>query len=101
MSSSKTVNLSTQMQPLSLNTPTVALTPSNPRRAAGKVVLECPRCCWIFEVQSPDRRHPACAFSKPDAAGAAVIEEPRVCRNPKCKKHFSLYWHKPAGRASA
>ncbi len=100
MSSAKTVNLSAQVQPLSLNTPTVAFTPSKPTGEVGKVVLECPRCCWIFEAKSPDRHNLACHFSKPEAAGAAVIEEPRVCRNPKCKKHFSLYWQPSAGKAS-
>ncbi len=63
-----------------------------------KVKLECPRCCWIFEAEKPDNQHPNCTFNKLETikAKGSVIEEPRVCRNPKCKKQFAIYWYKTA-----
>ncbi len=63
-----------------------------------KVTLECPRCCWIFEAKKPDNQHPNFTYNKQDAYNAkgSIIEEPRVCRNPKCKKQFTIYWHKTA-----
>jgi hypothetical protein len=61
-----------------------------------KVRLECPRCCWIFEVPKPDNKHPNCTYNKQETtqANGSIIEESRVCRNPKCKKQFTIYWHK-------
>ena len=76
----------------------IALEQSQPEKYGKKVVLECPRCCWIFEVQRPDKLHSDCTFNKPETTklGGEVITQPRVCRNPKCKKQFTIYWHKPA-----
>jgi hypothetical protein len=86
---------------LLLNAQALVLTPNKQVGRDRKVVLECPRCCWIFEAKKPDSRHPNCTFSKPEAGKVHddVIEEPRVCRNPKCKKQFTLYWYKPATQA--
>jgi uncharacterized C2H2 Zn-finger protein len=84
--------LTHQRQPILLNADTIALETTKQENA--KVVLECPRCCWIFEPKKPDRQHPNCSFNKPQTnkANDAIIEEPRVCRNPKCKKQFTIYW---------
>jgi uncharacterized C2H2 Zn-finger protein len=79
-----------------LNAKTIMLEPSKPEIT--KVVLECPRCCWIFEAERPDTQHSNCSFNKPEDSKikSGIIEEPRVCRNPKCKKQFTLYWYRTA-----
>ena len=87
------INTHEQALPL-LSASAIELKPNKPKKAAKKIRLECPRCFWIFEVQAPDERHTICTFAKPEKRD--LTEEPRVCRNPKCKKQFALYWHKPA-----
>jgi len=84
-----------QRQPILLDADTIALEPYKPEN--NRVVLECPRCCWIFEPKKPNRQHTNCSFNKPQTnkTNDTVIEEPRVCRNPKCKKQFTIYWYKP------
>ena len=60
----------------------------------GKVVLECPRCHWIFEAERPDGLHPTSSFEKPQKSSVKsdVIDKNHVCRNPKCKNAFTIYW---------
>ena len=62
-----------------------------------KVVLECPRCYWMFEAERPDDLHRDSSFEKPQKSNVKfdVIEQNFVCRNPKCKKAFIVYWSKP------
>ncbi len=88
---------------LLLNAETTVLTPHKSSGRDKKVVLECPRCCWIFEATKPDKQHPHCAFTKPETSKVKgkIIEEPHICRNPRCKKQFNLYWHKPAAQSNA
>jgi hypothetical protein len=71
-------------------------------KEAIKAKLECPRCYWIFEVPPPDNKHPNSTYNKQEASNtlSSIIEEKRVCRNPKCKKPFTIYWHKRAAVAS-
>lgn len=85
--------LTSQRQSVLLHAETIMLEPS--KLEIAKVVLECPRCCWIFEVGRPDKLHPDCSFNKPETSKteSSIIEEPRVCRNPKCKKQFTIYWY--------
>ena len=58
-----------------------------------KVMLECPQCHWIFEVKSPDILLSTASVSKPQTSytDGKVIEVAHICRNPKCKKKFSIY----------
>jgi hypothetical protein len=61
-----------------------------------KAVLECPSCHWIFEVQAPDSLHPSAALEKPlnvGIVGDVLFSEGHVCRNPRCKKQFTIYWY--------
>jgi rubredoxin len=62
-----------------------------------KIRLECPNCHWIFEVKIPDKRHPVASLEKPQKGKTVgdIIEENLVCRNPKCKKPFTIYWFEP------
>jgi Zn-finger protein len=59
----------------------------------GKIVLECPQCHWIFEVKSPNILLSTASVSKPqgDRMEEKVVEVVHICRNPKCKKKFSIY----------
>jgi hypothetical protein len=59
-----------------------------------KVVLECPRCHWMFEAERPDGLHLTSSFEKPQKSSVEgdVIEQNYVCRNPKCKNAFIVYW---------
>ena len=60
------------------------------------VTMECPKCNWIFKVQKPDSEHTSYSFVKPkDVLGKIVISVQKVCRNPKCKHTFTLYWCGP------
>ena len=57
------------------------------------VVLECPQCHWIFKVKNPDISLSTASVSKPQEnhIDGKVIEIAHICRNPKCKKQFSIY----------
>jgi hypothetical protein len=59
-----------------------------------KVKLECPRCYWMFDAERPNGLHPLASLSKPmeNSFDGSVIEELHDCRNPKCRKTFSIYW---------
>lgn len=94
----------TQAHPiLTLNPEPDRPKPAQTRKPGKQIVLECPRCCWIIRLEKLDNRHPRCALSKPERTTTKgdVIEEPRVCRNPRCKKQFTLYWYKQTNRKSA
>jgi rubredoxin len=58
------------------------------------VVLECPKCHWIFKTERPDDLHPTSSFEKPQSRSVIsdVIKKNHVCRNPKCKNAFLIYW---------
>jgi hypothetical protein len=62
-----------------------------------KVVLECPRCHWVFEAQRPDGAHPASSFEKPteQSVEGNIMQNQHICRNPRCKKAFAVYWFEP------
>jgi len=62
--------------------------------ATSKLVLECPFCAEIQEVDSPDAHHSAYS-TKPLAQGyrGTVIKELRNCPNRKCRKPIVLYWY--------
>jgi hypothetical protein len=62
-----------------------------------KLVLECPYCHWIFEANPPDKVRSAFSFEKPLKGSfyGEVIEQSHVCRNPKCRKSFTIYWYSP------
>ncbi len=62
--------------------------------ATSKLVLECPFCSEILEVDSPDMRHTAYS-TKPLAENyhGNVIREKRNCSNRKCRKPIVLYWY--------
>ena len=66
-------------------------------KAKAKLTLECPYCNWIFEAAPPDNMHSAYSFEKPLRSSfyGDVIEQDLVCRNPKCKKAFTVYWYAP------
>jgi hypothetical protein len=93
-------NMSTLKQSLLLIESEVHLNlePKPLKQETVKIRLECPRCCWIFETSPPDRKHPNFTYNKQEANNtvSSIIEEPRICRNPKCKKHFTLYWYNKA-----
>jgi rubredoxin len=65
--------------------------------AAGKVTLECPDCNWVFEAKRPDSRHSLASLEKPQKGNISgdIKEENYVCRNPRCKKAFTVYWFEP------
>ena len=62
-----------------------------------KLALECPYCYWIFEALPPDKFHVAYSFEKPlkGSFNGEVVEQELVCRNPKCRKQFKIYWYAP------
>ena len=62
--------------------------------SADQVTLECPSCHWVFEAKVPDKRHSVASLEEPQKNKIIgdIIEENRVCRNPKCKKSFTIYW---------
>ena len=62
-----------------------------------RVKLECPFCYWIFEATIPDKRHSTASLEEPQRNGVVgdIIEENHVCRNPKCRKPFIVYWFEP------
>ena len=64
--------------------------------ATSKLVLECPFCSEIQEVDSPDMRHFAYS-TKPLAKNyhGTVIQEKRNCGNQKCRKPIVMYWYSP------
>ena len=65
--------------------------------SADKAALECPACHWVFEAERPDSRYPVASLEKPrkgDIIGD-IKEENYVCRNPRCKKAFTVYWFEP------
>lgn len=65
--------------------------------AVDEVTLECPNCHWIFKAKGPDRRHSVASLEEPQKSKVAgdVLEENHVCRNPKCKEAFTVYWFEP------
>ena len=65
--------------------------------AVSKLILECPYCQWTFEANPPDNVHSAYSFEKPLKSSfyGEVLEQKIVCRNPKCKKHITIYWYSP------
>ena len=62
-----------------------------------KVKLECPECYWMFNVKRPNSSHPVASLKKPkeNSFDGTIIEELHDCRNPKCRKTFSIYWFEP------
>ena len=62
--------------------------------AKRQMTLECPFCNWIYEGKKPDISHPVFSIGKPKDSDVVsdVIEEKWVCRNPRCKREFSVYW---------
>jgi hypothetical protein len=64
---------------------------------ADKVTIECPNCHWILEAIRPDKRHSVASLEKPQKSKVVgdIVEENHVCRNPKCKKSFTVYWFEP------
>lgn len=62
-----------------------------------KIILECPYCYWMFQAKRPDGSVSTASLSKPHESRAdeTVIEDSNVCRNPKCKKIFTVYWFQP------
>ena len=65
--------------------------------SADKVTLECPNCHWVFEAGIPDKRHSVASLEESQKSKVIgdIVEESRVCRNPKCKKSFTIYWFEP------
>jgi len=65
--------------------------------SADKVTLECPNCHWLFEAKMTDKRHSVASLVEPQKGKVMgdIIEENRVCRNPKCKRAFTIYWFEP------
>jgi hypothetical protein len=45
----------------------------------------------------PDEVHAAYSFDKPLKGSfyGEVVEKKLVCRNPKCRKQFKIYWYSP------
>ena len=62
-----------------------------------ELTLECPYCYWIFKATPPDKIHSAFSYEKPLKGSfyGKVMERDFVCRNPKCKKVFTVYWYAP------
>lgn len=62
-----------------------------------KLALECPYCHGVFEAVPPDKIRVAYSFDKPLKSSfyGEVIEQDVVCRNPKCRKEFKIYWYAP------
>jgi hypothetical protein len=62
-----------------------------------ELTLECPYCSWIFKATRPDKIHSAFSYEKPLRGSfyGKVIEQNFVCRNPKCRKAFNVYWYAP------
>ena len=65
--------------------------------SADKVTLECHNCHWVFEAPMPDKRQSVASREKPQKSKVTgdIVEENHVCRNPKCKKSFTVYWFEP------
>jgi hypothetical protein len=60
---------------------------------SAKIVLECPRCHWMFEAERPDGLH-STSFEKPKKCivQGNLVDQKYVCRNTKCKNAFIVYW---------
>ena len=65
--------------------------------AASKLVLECPFCNGIVEVEPPDKLHSAYSLKKPlsNSYRRNVVEKKHKCKNPECKKTITAYWYAP------
>ena len=65
--------------------------------AKAKLALECPDCHWILEATPPNKIHSAYSYEKPLRGSfyGEVVKQDVVCRNPKCKKAFTIYWYAP------
>ncbi len=58
------------------------------------VTLECPKCHWIFRVQKPNSKQIEYSFVKPkNAMDKTIVSVRHVCRNPKCKHSFNLFYN--------
>jgi hypothetical protein len=59
-----------------------------------KVAFECPSCHWIVRSEVPDGKHPFPSVVKPGEGSFVgdVLVQNFVCRNPRCKEHFVVYW---------
>ena len=64
---------------------------------SGKVRFECPKCHWIMRSQKPDDNHPIPSVAKPNAnrVDHKVMIQNCICRNPRCKEAFVVYWSDP------
>ena len=62
-----------------------------------KVPFECPRCHWIMRSAKPDNKHPIPSVAKPCESNVEgnVLTQSFVCRNPRCKASFTVYWFTP------
>jgi hypothetical protein len=65
--------------------------------ASSKLVLECPFCNQILEVDPPDKLHSAYSTEKPIAHSyyRDVVQQKFKCQNPQCKKPITIYWYAP------
>ncbi|MGD0645218.1 MAG: hypothetical protein ABSA75_09960 [Candidatus Bathyarchaeia archaeon] len=62
-------------------------------------VLKCPYCSYTFVPQPPesDRWHSEFSLEKPlmSSSYGDVLEQKIACKNPGCKKAFTIYWYAP------
>lgn len=64
--------------------------------AISKLVLECPFCNEILEVEPPDKVHSAYSSKKPISSNYFdFVKKEHLCKNPECKKRITLYWYAP------
>jgi hypothetical protein len=61
------------------------------------VLLECPFCNEIVEVEPPDKLHTAFSFANPIPSSyhGDIVKKKHQCQNKECKKLIIVSWYAP------
>ena len=57
--------------------------------------LNCPNCKQRLIATRPDSSHPYWSYDKPQETdvNGEILEQVYECKNPDCKKTFTVYWY--------
>jgi hypothetical protein len=61
------------------------------------VLVECPFCNEVFEVEQPDKLHTAHSLVNPipHSYYGSIVTTKHLCPNPNCEKPIVIKWYSP------
>ena len=61
------------------------------------VLVECPFCNQVLEVEPPDKLHTAFSFVNPIPSSyhGSIVKTKHICPNQNCEKTIIVKWYSP------